>query len=77
MGLLHILLAEKEGRIWSSIKCLKLYQFKRIILWCLFVLQVALRYVMLEKNILKNHGIMELVLGPPLGGGYNKIFGRP
>ena len=25
----HILLAEKEGRVWFSIICLKLYQFER------------------------------------------------
>ena len=27
---LHILLVEKEGRIWLNITCLKLYQFERI-----------------------------------------------
>ena len=29
-GPLHILLAEKEGRIWFNIICFKLYQFERI-----------------------------------------------
>ena len=50
---LHILLAEKEGRIWFNVICLKLYQFKRITWWCLFVLEFVLefapQYVMLGK----------------------------
>jgi hypothetical protein len=32
VGPLHILLAEKEGKIWFNIICLKLYQFERITL---------------------------------------------
>ena len=50
---LHILLAEIEGRIWFNIVCLKLYQFKRIDWWCLFVLEPALEYVMLDKTLRK------------------------
>ena len=38
-GALHILLAKKEGRIWFDMKCLKLYQFKRITWWCLSLLE--------------------------------------
>ena len=45
-GPLHILLAEKEGRIWFSIICVKIYQFKRITWWCLSVLEFALEFVM-------------------------------
>ena len=45
-GPLHILLAEKEGRIWFNIICLKLYQFERTIWWCLSVLESILDYVM-------------------------------
>ena len=47
MGPLNILLAEKEGRFWFDMICLKLYQFKRIIWWCLFVLEFVMKYVML------------------------------
>ena len=43
----------KEGRIWFNVICLKLYQFKRITWWCLFVLEFVLefapQYVMLGK----------------------------
>ena len=35
VGPLHILLAEKEGRIQFNIRCLKLYHFERITWWCL------------------------------------------
>ena len=35
VGPLHILLAEKEGRIWFYILCLKLYQFERSTWWYL------------------------------------------
>ena len=42
-GPLHILLAEKEGRIWFNIICLKLYQFERTTWWCLSVLESILR----------------------------------
>ena len=31
---LHILLEEKEGRIWFNTICLKLYQFERTTWWC-------------------------------------------
>ena len=61
MGSLHILLAEKEGRIWLNIICLKLYQFEGITWWCLsflefvleYALQYVLKYVMLEFFIKK------------------------
>ena len=57
-GPLHILLAEKEGRIWFNIICLKLYQFKRITWWCFYVLEFSMEFalpsilnnVLLEKN---------------------------
>src|ERR1700737_3680888 len=60
-GPLHILLAEKEGRIWFNIICLQVDQFKIITLCCFSVLesvmefsmQSVLKYVLLEK-ILKN-----------------------
>ena len=60
-GPLHILLVEKEGRIWFSIICLKLYQFERSTWWCLsilefvlqFVLQYVLKFVLLEKILKK------------------------
>jgi hypothetical protein len=49
----HIMLAEKERRIWFIIIYLKLYQFERITWWCLFVLApvmgFAMKFVMLEK----------------------------
>ena len=50
--LLHVLLVEKEGRVWFNIICFKLYQFERITWWCLsaldYALQYVLKYVMLE-----------------------------
>ena len=57
MGPLHNLLVEKEGKILFHIKCLKLYQFKRVTWWCLsvmefvmeFALQSIFKFVMLEK----------------------------
>ena len=49
-GPLHILLVEKEGRIWFNIKYLKFYQFKRITWWCLSVLE----FDMLEKYYSKS-----------------------
>ena len=60
-GTLHILLAEKEGRIWFIIICLKLYQFERITWWCLSVLESIMEYFfgichasyLARKNILK------------------------
>ena len=42
-----------------------------------FALQSILKYVMLGKNIKKNHGLPEFVLGPPLGGGFDANSGRP
>ena len=52
-GPLHILLAEKEGRIWFNIICLKFYQFERITWSCLSIkeysLQSLLKFVPLEK----------------------------
>jgi hypothetical protein len=58
-GPLHILLAEKEGRIWFNIICLKLYQFEKITRWCLFVLES----ITLGKIFKKNHNLMEFVVG--------------
>jgi hypothetical protein len=83
-GPLHILLAEKVGRIWFNMICLNLYQFKRITWWCLsvlefvmeFSLQFVLKYVMLEK-ILKNHGLPEISSCPPLGDGPDVNSGIP
>jgi hypothetical protein len=49
---LYILLAEKEGRIWLNITCLRLYQFRRITWWCLFVLESILECV--PKFVLKS-----------------------
>ena len=71
-----------RGRIWFDILCLKLYQFERIIWWCLsvleFVLESALQSVLLERKFYKkNHGLSEFSLGLPLGGGPDKIYGRP
>ena len=45
-GPLHILLAEKEGRIWFKVICLKLYQFERITWWCLFIMESILEYAL-------------------------------
>ena len=53
-GPLHILLAEKEGRIWFNKICLKPYQFERITWWCLSVLESALKIVMLKIYIKKS-----------------------
>ena len=54
---LHTLLAKKEGRIWFNIMGLKLYQFKGIIWWCLWVLEYVMKsvmkFVMLEKILKK------------------------
>ena len=62
-GPLHILLAGKEGRIWFNIKYLKLYQFKRITWWCLFVLESILESVLKSamQSILK-FVLMEKIL---------------
>jgi hypothetical protein len=61
-GTIAYFVGGKRGRIWFNIMCLKLYQFKRIIWWCLSVLEsfmeVALQYVsksiMLEKILKKS-----------------------
>ena len=82
-GPLHTLLAEKEGRIWFNVICLKLYQFTRITWWCLSIieyvlkstLQLILKYVMLEKYI--KISLMEFASGPPLGGGLAENSRRP
>ena len=71
---LHILLAEKEGRIGFNTICFKLYQFEGITWWWLFVLEYAVQYVMVEKNIEKGHGLPDFTLGPPLGGGLDEKF---
>ena len=74
VGPLHILLAEKEGRIWFNIICLKLYQFERTTWWCLFVpkyiLESTLKYVMLKniKKIMVSRNLRQahlLEVGPP------------
>ena len=70
-GPLHILLAEKEGRIAFNIICLKLYQFERTTWWCLYVLeyvldsamQFVLKYVML-KILFKNSWSPEICVIP-------------
>ena len=60
-GPLHILLAEKEGRIWFIMIFLNHYQFEKITWWCLcvldFVLESIMEYVMrfaLQYVMLKN-----------------------
>ena len=68
---LHILLAEKEGRIWFDIICLKIYQFERITWWGLSILEsavecimeYALQYVMLGKyfKIMGDHETLSIV----------------
>ena len=57
-GPLHILFAEKEGRIWFNIVCLKLYEFEKISWWCLYALESILEYVL--ESTLKS--ILEYVL---------------
>ena len=73
-GPLHILLAEKEGRIWFNIICLKLYQFERI---CLsdyhgicpgIYFGICLEICLVEKIYHKNHGLPKFATNPPLGG---------
>ena len=67
----------KKGMIRFNMMCLKLYQFQRITRWCLYVLkyvvesalQSVLKFIMLEKNIIKNYGLLEFLLGPPPRGG--------
>ena len=83
-GPLHILLAEKEGRIWFNIICLQIYQFERTTWWCLYVLESILEFALksILKNVLlkqyyKNHGLPKFASGPPLGGRPNENSGRP
>jgi hypothetical protein len=87
-GTITYFVGGKEGRIWFNTICLKLYQFKRNIWWCLsvmesimesvmdYALQFVLKFVMLCK-ILKNHGLPEFSSDPPLGGGPDPNSGRP
>jgi hypothetical protein len=57
-GPLHNLWWKKEKRIQFNIICLKLYQFKKITWWCLYVmenimevaLQLVLNFVMMEEK---------------------------
>jgi hypothetical protein len=42
-----------------------------------FAMQSILKYVLLEKKYLKDHGLPEFALDPPLGGGPDENFGRP
>ena len=53
------LLAEKEGRIWFNIICLKFYHFKRNTWWCLSVLEFAMQFVLMEKILKKSHDVPE------------------
>ena len=89
-GPLHILLAEKVGRIWFNLICLKFYQFKKITWWCLCVLESILEYVLEStlKHVLKsvmlnfffftkNHGLSEFLLGSPPRGGPDANSNRP
>ena len=76
--LLHILLVEKEGRIWFNIICLQLYQFERITWWCLYVMEFALQYVlkfaMLKKVLKKCHGVLDFLSSRS---GPDTNFGKP
>ena len=84
-GPLHILLAEKEARIWFNIVCLKLYQFKRTTWWCLYVLeyitkfalQYILEFVLLKDKIKNQSWSLEICVSPPLGGGLDENSRRP
>ena len=61
-GTIAYFVGGKEKRIWFSIICLKLYQFRRITWWCLsvleYVLESSLKFVlksiMLEKILKKS-----------------------
>jgi hypothetical protein len=57
-GTIAYFVGKKDGRIWFNIKILKLYQFKRIIWWCLLVLESILEYV-LEFAM---HFVMKVVI---------------
>ena len=41
-----------------------------------FVMKFAMKFVQLKK-VLKNHGLLKFVSGPPLGGRPNENSGRP
>ena len=51
-GPLHILLGEKEGRIWFNIICLQIYQFERTTWWCLSDLESVLESIL--KSIMES-----------------------
>ena len=53
-GPLHIVLAEKEGRIWFNIICLQVCHFKIITWWCLSVSESVLGSAMqsITKSVL-------------------------
>jgi hypothetical protein len=85
-GPLHILLVEKEGRIWLNAIYLKLYRFERITWWCLSVLESIMDFVMKSRPTIcparkkisrKSHGSPMFAVGQPLGCGLNEIFKRP
>ena len=54
-GPLHILLVEKEGTIWFKRICLKLYQFKKITWWCLYVLEYVMEFALQSIMLKRNH----------------------
>ena len=88
VGPLHILLAEKEERIWFNIICLKIYQCERTTWWCLYVMEsfldcimesapkYVLKVIMLKKYQ-KNNGHLKFASSPPLGCRPDENFGRP
>jgi hypothetical protein len=84
-GTIAYFVGGKKGMIWFNIICLKLYQFRRITRWCLYVLesvvestlQSVLKFVILEKNIIKNYGLLEFLSGPPPRGGLDTNSKRP
>jgi hypothetical protein len=78
-GPIHILLAEREGRIWFNIICLKPYQFKDnylVVFVCPEICYGIYPTICLEichvgENILRNHGLPEFLSAPDAN------FGRP
>ena len=77
---LHILLAEKEVRIWFNIICLKIYQFERTTWWCLFVLEFVLKSILksiMLKKYVKKHGLPKFGSDSPLGGRPNENSKKP
>jgi hypothetical protein len=84
VGPLHILLAEKEVRIWFNTISLKLYQFERITWWCLSILEYVMESacnlswnLSYWKNIFKKSRSPGFASCPPLGGGLNENPGSP